>query len=152
VNTRCFPPALAVLLVLLVLALVASPAIADGVYPSQHIALTPVGDFPLRTGFVQNIHANGPVIFAHENYVLNGAAANTTFDVYLLVHPDSACAYQVAELNTASLTTNVAGNGSAQAIIPPEMAPRDVTLFLLWELRIGDTSAYRTVCSMVTMD
>jgi hypothetical protein len=140
------------LLVLLVLALVASPAIADGVYPSQHIAFTPVGDFPLRTGFVQNIHANGPIVYAHENYLLNGALANTTFDVYLLVHSDSDCAMQVVALPMASLTTNVAGNGKAQAVLPPAMAPPSGPIYLRWEVHSGDTVAYSTVCSMVMAD
>jgi hypothetical protein len=135
-----------------VLALTATPAFADGVYHSQNIALVPAGDFLLRSGFVENIHANGPIVYAHENYVLNGAAPNTTFDVFLLVHPDPECAVQIMEIPTASVTTNRAGNGKAQAVFTPEQAPHDVTLFMRWELRSGGIVAYRTACSMVVLD
>ncbi len=50
---------------------VATPlAAADAVYHSQHIALNPIGGAPLRSGFVENIHADGPQVYAHELYVL----------------------------------------------------------------------------------
>jgi len=73
------------LLVVVLLALLFVPvtASADGVYHSEHIALTPVGTQPLRTGFVENIHANGPVVFAMERYVLNGASPETNYQVAL---------------------------------------------------------------------
>jgi hypothetical protein len=151
-KTRRLHLALAVSLVVFALVLAANPALADGVYHSQHIALAPVGDLPLRSGFVENIHANGPIIFAHENYVLNGAAPNTTYRVFLLVHPDPDCTIQVAALNTANLTTNVAGNGKAQAVMSPDTVPHNTTLYFRWELRSNDTAAYRTECSMGVLD
>jgi hypothetical protein len=49
--------------------------------------LVPVSDAPLQSGFVVNIHPNGPVIFAHEIYQLNGAAPSTTYQVMLMVYP-----------------------------------------------------------------
>jgi hypothetical protein len=106
----------------------------------------------LRTGFVQNIHANGPIVYSHENYLLNGALALTTFEIYLLVHPDPDCANQVAMLQMASLTTNVAGNGKAQAVLSPAMAPPSGPIYLRWEVHSGGTAAYSTVCSMVMAD
>ena len=42
-------------------------------------------DAPLRSMFVENIHANGPNVFAHEQYVVNGAEPNTTYDVVLTI-------------------------------------------------------------------
>jgi hypothetical protein len=46
--------------------LMVAPALADAVYHSRHIELLPVGGTPLRSGFVENIHANGPNVFARE--------------------------------------------------------------------------------------
>ena len=60
-------------------ALIVPAALADQVYHSSHIALFPTGATPLRSGFVENIHVNGPNIFAHEIYVLNGAQPETTY-------------------------------------------------------------------------
>jgi len=65
--------AAAVLSAGLTVGLTVAPALADAVYQSSHIALLPTGTTPLRSGFVENIHANGPNVFAREIYVLNGA-------------------------------------------------------------------------------
>src|SRR5918995_4504060 len=71
----------------LLLALMLAPgAAADRVYHSEHVALQPVGGAPLRSGFVENIHANGPRVFAHEIYVLDGAAPNASYEVHLLAY------------------------------------------------------------------
>ena len=59
----------------------AQSAAADAAYHTQHMELEPMGGAPLRSGFVQNIKANGPTIYAHEVYVLNGAAPRTTYTV-----------------------------------------------------------------------
>ena len=65
------------LLVAVAAALVsAQSAAADAVYHSEHMRLSPVGGAPLKSGFVQNIHPNGPNVYARERYVLNGALAN----------------------------------------------------------------------------
>ncbi len=37
-------------------------AAADAVYHSQHIALNPIGGASLRSGFVENIHTDGPQV------------------------------------------------------------------------------------------
>ena len=60
-------------LIAILVALPVTIANADAVYPSQHIPLHPVGTAPLTTGFVENIHANGPNVYAHEVYVVAGA-------------------------------------------------------------------------------
>ena len=44
----------------------AASALADAVYHSHHYALSSVNGAPLRSGFVENIHVNGPNIAAHE--------------------------------------------------------------------------------------
>jgi len=56
-------------------------ATADRVYHSEHLSLAPLGRAPLRSGFVENIKANGPTVYAHEIFVLNGACPRSTYTV-----------------------------------------------------------------------
>lgn len=146
------------LLVVVLLALVFVPvtASADGVYHSEHIALTPVGTQPLRTGFVENIHANGPVVFAMERYVLNGASPETTYQVALNIWVGNltCTGAPTAVLETASFTTNVAGNGVGHARFSPADADglHGLTIGIIWTLSIGTTVAYHTACTEVTLD
>ena len=82
-------------------------AVADDVYHSEHMPLTPVGTAPLRTGFVENIHADGPRVYAQEVYVLNGALPDADFEVHLLAYPfDPACAGTAVGFRFTTLTTN----------------------------------------------
>jgi len=131
-----------------VLALV-SAAVADDVYHSEHMPLTPVGPAPLRTGFVENIHADGPRVYAQEVYVLNGALPDADFDVHLLAYPfDPACAGAAADFGFTTLTTNRAGNGRAKRLIRPADVPaelRGATHGIRWEVRAGSATVYATV-------
>jgi hypothetical protein len=131
-------------------------AVADDTYHSQHIDLYPVAGSPLRSGFVENIHANGPQVYAVERYVLNGAAPNTTYTVVLNIYPDgSSCAgTPIIVLPTAEFTTNVSGNGTAQAkFTPADAAPLGAMPYnLRWELETEGTVAYETDCVTVTLD
>ncbi len=68
---------LAAALLMTAVAVAAPLAAADAVYHSKHIALNPIAGAPLRSGFVENIHADGPQVYAHELYVLNGAEPDT---------------------------------------------------------------------------
>ena len=142
------------LLGLTVLAL-APAASADRSYHSQHIALQPVGDAPLRTGFVQNIHATGPNVYGHEIYHLSGAVPNTTYQVTLLLYPfDPTCSAAPAPVPTAQLQTNQAGNGNADFVFAPSDVPaeiRNATHGIRWTVTSA-TSAYETACSAVTLD
>ena len=51
-----------VALALAVFPLVASTAAADQFFHTSHADLTPIGDAPLRSGFVNDIHTNGVTI------------------------------------------------------------------------------------------
>ena len=73
--------ALALAISAIAFAFVVPIAAADSVYHTEHLALRPVGDAPLRSGFVNNIKAQGPMVYAHEVYVLNGALPNETYTV-----------------------------------------------------------------------
>ena len=133
-------------------------ASADRVYHSQHIPLAAVEGGSLKSGFVENVHPNGPQVFAHEVYVLNGASPDTAYQVTLLVYADDpSCSTEpvAGGIDTAVLTTNGNGNGRADAFLAPEDIPaflRDGTHGVAWELTANGSVAYRTGCSSVTLD
>ena len=107
----------------------APSALADAVYHSAHIALTPVGASPLRSGFVENVHPNGPNVFAHEQYVLNGAVPNMTYKVTIHITSlaDTTCATPFLNLDTASLTTNAAGTARRRKSSRPQTSAASPT-------------------------
>jgi hypothetical protein len=134
----------------------AAGAAADDVYHSEHMALEPTGSAPLRTGFVENIHADGPKVYAQEVYVLNHASPDTDYEVHLLAYPfDPACAGAAVSFGFTTLATNGAGNGRAKRLIRPADVPaelRDATHGIRWEVRTGGTTVYATDCTAVTLD
>lgn len=141
---------------MLVAVLGPAAATADQVYPSEHIPLMPVGDDPLRSGFVENIHASGPVVFAMERYVVNGASPRTTYDVMLHIWiEDTSCAGDPdLMLPSGSFSTNTAGNGVGMVRFSPEDAAglRGMTLGIVWTVSTGGAVAYATGCEDVTLD
>jgi hypothetical protein len=136
--------------------MLASGATADRVYHSQHIRFEPVGGARYKGGFVQNIHANGPQIYAHEIYKLKKAAPNASYQVHLLAYPfDTDCSGPPAEFGFTPLETGRVGNGSADRVIrlgdvPPEI--RGATHGVRWEVTRGGTLRYETDCNAVTLD
>ena len=135
---------------------IAPNAGADRVYHSQHVALTPVAGAPLRAGFVENIHANGPNVFAHEVYVLIGAAPEATYAVHTIAYPfDPTCSGTGVDLGATTLTTNVAGNGRSDRFIRPADIPnavRGTTLGVRWEVTRNGVVVYASACQAVTLD
>jgi len=147
----------AVGLVTTTIVLVLAPgALADDVYHSEHMRLEPVGSAPLKNGFVENIHADGPKVYAHEVYVLNRALPNTAYEVHLLAYPfDPECEGTPAGFGFTTLTTNGAGNGRAKRLIRPADVPaelRDATHGIRWEVRTGGVTVYATDRTAVTLD
>ena len=136
--------------------LLAPSASADRVYHSEHLQLTPVGDAPLRSGFVENIKAQGPQVYAHEIFVLNGARPGTTYTVTRdFFFRDPECDGDlVFHEDVATLRTNSAGNARGDVVVKPE----DVAGFegvhgVRWTVRdAGDVVVYRTACTAVTLD
>jgi hypothetical protein len=131
-------------------------ALSDAVYHSEHLALTPVGDAPLRSGFVENTHANGPNVYAHEIYVLNGALPNTTYSVTLLLYPeDPTCSGTAVPVPTATFMTGGSGNGRADATFDVATVDafgiRHATHGIVWTIS-GGGSTYMTTCTTVTLD
>jgi hypothetical protein len=131
-------------------------ASADRVYHSEHLQLASVGGAPLHHGFVENIHPNGPQVYAHEIYSLKGALANTTYQVFLLAHiGDPGCDSSTAtNFGFTELTTNAGGNGTADRFIPSvPLEIRNQTHGVRWEVRLPNgTLVYRTACTNVTLD
>jgi hypothetical protein len=130
---------------------------ADQTFHTQHIALTPVGSAPLRTGFVVDIHANGPEINSLERYVLNGAAPEATYQVQLLVYRNSICTGpQLGVVKTASLVTNGSGNAEGSwTFVPSDISPslHGTTIGIVWEVLSGrQRVAYQTSCIAVAVD
>jgi hypothetical protein len=105
---------------------------------------------------VENIHANGPAIYAQEIYVLNGAAPSTDYQVHLVAYAfDPGCEGAPTDFGFAPLTTNRAGNGRAKRVFRPDDVPaelRDATHGIRWEVSTAGTTVYETQCTAVTLD
>jgi hypothetical protein len=102
---------------------------------------------------VENIHPNGPNVFAHEQYVVNGALPNATFQVWLTV-ADATCSTVMFAMQTATLTTNAAGNGTALHFFTPADAAglRGLTIGATWTLTTGGSPEYTSACEVVPLD
>lgn len=137
---------------------VSTSADADGVYRTEHINLRAIGGAPLRSGSVTNIHANGPIVYALERYHLNGAEANTTYQVFLQAYVgDGDCSGDMTfELPVSTFTTNRAGNGHGKARFAPEdvagLPTAPVVHGINWVFKDGGTDAYDTGCQQVVLD
>ena len=158
-SPRFIKQAVAATLVTLILAAMVSVAAADGVYRSDHIEFYPVGDQPLRSGFVQNIHANGPQVYAVERYVLNGASPDTEFYIKPLIYlANAGCTDGFFPFPVEnSISTNHVGNGTALVTLPPEAAAGldGLTINVRWQLLVGAADgpvAYETECAVVMLD
>ena len=140
----------------------AGPAGADAVYHTEHLALTPVGGAPLRSGFVQNIQAEGPTIYAHEIYVLNGALPKNTYTVVwngYLGDPsdgypgDPRCTGDPSPFPTATLNTNASGNARADVkYVPEDVEGLPSPIGVIWTFfdSAGEL-AYTTTCTSVSL-
>lgn len=143
--------------VALVAVLAPAPALADGTYHSAHILLHPAAGTPAGgSGFVQNAHANGPNVYAHEQYQLRHAAPGTTYQVTLHVSVgDPTCGGTPVELPTARLSTNAAGNAAGSAVFTPADAgplPKNVPHGIIWTMSAGAGKTYTSDCETVVLD
>jgi hypothetical protein len=138
------------------LAGITQKAAADQVYHSEHLLLESVSGAPLRSGFVENIHSNGPMVFAHEVYQLNGALPLTSYQVVLTAYLEYSNCAGTPELviPTAVLDTNKSGNGKAEAFFTPEGVEglHGLTFDIQWQVWNGDSLDYQTGCTVVRLD
>ncbi len=132
-------------------------ASADAIYHTQKIPFMPVAG-GTGGGFVVNIHANGPNVFAHEEYVVQGAQPLTAYEVTLQVSlaNDPTCSAPIAALVTATVTTNPEGNGTAFHVFTPAdisaAGLHGMTIHPLWTLSTGGKVVYRTECATAQLD
>lgn len=138
-------------------ALFPASAAADATYHSAHIVLLPTDGTAGGSGFVENIHPNGPNVFAHEQYQLQHAAPGTTYQVTLHIRLSGPSCSAAADLNlpTAMLTTNAAGNANGSAVFTPADAatlPKNVPLGIVWTMSAGPGQAYTSGCETVVLD
>ena len=150
-------------LMLLAMAVTAGPAVADQSQHTTHLALSitaagaAAGHPELQSGQVVNTHTSGPVNFAIENYMINGAQPDTAYDVVLLLFAGS-CSGSLAFpfANGAVLTTDAQGDATGQAkITPAEVATfglHNTDWGITWTLVAGGVTAYSTACSQVHID
>jgi hypothetical protein len=140
---------------------------ADQLFHSVRLPLflTPegasVGNPPLQSGHVIDIHPNGPVYGAHERYMVNGAKPDHSYDVVLRIFDVDADNCQGTPFPgfdpfpTVTLETNQ--NGVAHGKFDfPAGNPLDEPLFVwvYWTLVDvdEDTVAYQTDCILVGVD
>jgi hypothetical protein len=130
---------------------------ADQVFHTARFPLHPVGSEPLRSGFVEDAHVNGPTIVAHEEYVLNGAQPATAYQVTLNIFVrDPTCAGSAGVVfPTAIITTDAAGNGSGDAFFLPSGVPavlRNATHGFIYTVSDSSGVRYSSGCVVVTLD
>lgn len=148
--------ALALLIPAIAFAMLVPVAAADSVYHTEHLRLTPVGTAPLRSGFVQNIKAQGPMIYAHEVYVLNGAIPNATYRVsndFYFEDPECDDSDPFST-ETAVMTTGAGGNARADIFfVPAEAEGFEGVHGVTWTVRNSTGNlVYQTTCTAVTLD
>jgi hypothetical protein len=132
-------------------AALAGVASADRAYHTERLALVGLNGAP-GGGMVVNAHANGPIVYAHEIYVLDGAVAGS-YQVTLNIFPSSlTCAGGSVQIPTATLTTNARGNGRADVKFTPADAAslRGLTLSAYWT--VAGPATYVTGCTVITLD
>jgi hypothetical protein len=142
-----------------IVATLAPLAVADAIYHTEHLSLTPVGGAPLRSGFVQNIKANGPVVYAHELFVLNGAAPHTTYFVTRNFYVSEPQCHEVQgkfvfHTPVGRIDTNAAGNGRDDLVVhPEELEGLTGDQGVFWTVAdASGTVRYTTTCTTVTLD
>ena len=136
-------------------ALIATPAaLADQVFHTSHAPVHSVTGAPLQSGFVNDIHTNGVVNSAHEEYHLNGAKPSTTYQVQLVIYASQSCAgTPFLTFPSALLTTNGAGNGNARFTFPAS-APNNppLQIGIVWQFIAIGAPVYATDCVQVSVD
>jgi len=148
--------ALAFLVSAVAFAVVVPTAAGDSVYHTEKLPLTSVDGAPLRSGFVLNIKANGPTIYAHEIYVLNGAVPGETYTVtnnFYFEDPDCT-GTEVFPTDTAVIAAGTRGNARGDVFfVPADVEGFEGVHGVIWTFRDANRDvAYQTMCTVVTLD
>ena len=141
-----------------VLTAAAATLAAAAPIPARHFALMPLGGEPLQEGFVEVIHPNGPQVYTHHVYKLNGARSDQSYQVVISIWKSNlACSGDPQfVLPAAVLVTNASGNGEADAVFDPALVAalglRDLTIGGEVTLLREGSPAYTTGCQVVQHD
>jgi hypothetical protein len=109
----------------------------------------------LRSGHVVDIHANGPQIGSLERYVINGARANSSYDVVLELFEGDCEGAESLPVMTTTLETNKQGNAHGGFVFTAEdLAPfSGAVVGVRWTLVDEEgIIAYATSCIVVPID
>ena len=130
-------------------------ALADQSYHTERLSLSVTEDglaagHTLRNGMVVNIHPNGPVNGAIEQYVLNGAMPDTDYEVcWKIVGMEN-------ELPTMVVHTDKNGNGRLTYKISREYQVNNGFVGfdgeVKWLFKAGDMTAFETNWTHVVVD
>lgn len=126
--------------------------------PAEHVPLVPLGGEPLRDGFVEVIHPNGPEVYTRHVYKLNGAASDESYQVVISIWTSNATCSGDPQLvlPAAVLVTNPSGNGVSEAVFDPELVAalglRGLTIGGKVTLLRKGSPAYATGCRVVQHD
>jgi hypothetical protein len=110
---------------------------------------------PLRSGHIVDIHANGPQIGALERYMINGAQANSSYDVVLELFEGDCEGAESPSMTTTTLETNQQGNAHGGFVFTAEdLVPfSGAVVGVRWTLvDVEGIIAYATPCIVVTVD
>jgi hypothetical protein len=134
-----------------------SAAWADQAYHTERLPFRSVGGAPeLKAGHVINSHSNGPIQYAREDYMVNGARPNETYDVVIQVFLSSACTgTSDLALTTAVIETGSNGQGqAAHVFVPDDVAPfgPPLTVHAQWVLERVGAVEYETDCTVIDLD
>jgi hypothetical protein len=117
-----------------------------------------LGGEPLQQGFVEVIHPNGPQVYTHHVYKLNGARSDQAYQVVISIWTSSlACSGDPQfVLPSAVLVTNASGNGEADAVFDPELVAalglRNLTIGGNVTLVREGSPAYTIGCQVIQHD
>ena len=150
------PPLLVLAVTAAIVAALAPLAAADAVYHTEHLALTPVGGAPLRSGFVQNIKAEAQGLRARAVHAERSRSEHDLHRDEEILRLDPGCdGNLVFPSPVGSITTNPAGNGSDRVVVRPEEIPGFLVGAhgVLWTVTEGSGAIrYQTACTTVTLD
>jgi hypothetical protein len=128
---------------------------ADQAFHTTKYPLSSLADGSVH-GWVTDIHAEGPTIYAQERYLLRHVSPGETYVMNLFAYSDTGCTDLVVSVPAIdTITTNVAGNARGSATFVPaavEGLPR-TTYHLRWQ--VTDSSGavvYQTECVAVALD
>lgn len=137
----------------------ASAASADAAFHSARYELHALDGAPLSSGFVIDIHANGPQVYAQERYHLMGALPSTTYPVTLLAYTDLGCRGVPISIPETTMTTDARGNAHGSVTFTPEDVaafrnPEGIATYgLTWVIGPqGQSATYTTGCQVVALD